>query len=1042
MRDSRLADDGCGVGALPSAAGLRVASVLFAVLVSTAWVAALPVIPDGMTPHEFYGGFFPTEGWLASLEPIPGERRSSPYQRLRVVDRKPEDAKAAWPGAVVLLTREEIGRMEAGLRRFMAVPTASYLGLVPRRNRISGNARVMLGKRDIPCPSADGGHLRWHPDEPDAIRCSRGHVVDPFELFPQTGVFRIAGPAGQEQEYPYHDNADGTKRVYLLGEFMDPLRTLTLARAAGQMAQLYALTSEAAYAIRGAAILTDFALAVPHWPKIARGVYSGLVGADRIRPLSDMRVYAGLWYDKYHSGIGGIPVDLAQAYDLLQSARVWEDLDRQVKGGDARALVESDLFLYTAVDEIRYDIRYPEPKSALSNYIPYQIAGLLAIGRAAGLPELVHYGYWKEQQLARKTLMADGMFPESPSYARQHVYGMARVTRLAEGYTDPPGFVSGIDGARLQDLDMLRDLPELNRAVGVLETLVYPDGSNMMVHDTYGSLLSRGFPAPEETRPRLYPAFGHAVLGRGTLRDGTAIQAHLHYSGNWGHAHLDMLNLILWAYRDELVSDIGYAHTYRMFANNTSSHNLVVVDRRYQERQLGSPGELVGWHAPVGYPQVTEVSAPEAYAQCSRYRRVLFLLPVGGGDNLVLDVFEVTGGSTHEWMGQGNCMVEGTLSVSVPTSPHAESYAADGKFFTPPAHSEYLRQRREKGLNAWWLEPGEDDPWYGVFRDVRKGRAESGLTARFGYQPEDYPELRLHLLSPAEADVYICTVPSLRRTWSKALRREEHEQVEQYRMPKLIVRRDGPAPLSSRFTALWEPMRDNELVASFRDLAPGASGPVALEIRTHAAVGGESIRVLYVPDPTVRLSLADGTELEGRYAVVARGGQGVRVALYDVTWLKTPDCTVAVDQCLPLPLERVARGLGGEYRVELTGSWPACEPAAGLGEGVPNMALLTQEGGRARAFPFDRVEAREDGRVGLLCSADPGFAYDARAGELRDTFSPFNVIGGRARVRLFSRVLLRSATGEPGVWRLRATNPVRVNGRLVEPTSTESEVRQ
>ena len=1042
MRGPRLLGDRSGVVAVPSADGLRATLPALVFLLSTAWGTALPVIPEGMTAQEFYGGFFPTEEWLASLEPVPRGRRQVPFQTIRVVDRTPDDPKASWPGSVVLLTREDVAQLEAGMRRFLAVPPAVYLGLVPRRNRISGNARVMIGKRDIPCPSADGGQLLWFPDDPEAIHCSKGHDVDPFALFPQTGVLRVTGPTGNAQEYPYHDSADGTKRVYLLGEYMDPLRTQVLARAAAHMAQLYALTSDTAYAVRGAAILTDFALAVRHWPKIARGVYSGLAGADRVRPVSDMRVYAGLWYDKYHSGIGGLPVDLARAYDLLQSAPVWEELDRRVDGGDARALVEKDLFLYTAVDEIRYDIRYPEPKSALSNYIPYQIAGLLAIGRAAGLPELVHYGYWKAQQLARKTLMADGMFPESPSYARQHVYGMARVARMAEGTTDPPGFVSTIDRQRFDGLDMLRDLPELQRAVAVLETLTYPDGSNMMVHDTYGSLLSRGFPAPEQTRPRLYPSFGHAVLGRGTLGDGTAVQAHLHYSGNWGHDHLDMLNLSLWAYRDELVSDIGYAHTYRMFANNTSSHNLVVVDRRYQERQLSSPGALVGWHPLRGYPQVVEVSAPEAYPQCSTYRRVLFLVPVGDGDNLVVDIFDVTGGSTHEWMGQGSCMVEGTLSLSVPTSPYAESYAADGKPFTPPAHSEYLRQRRGRGLNAWWLEPGEDDPWYGVFRDVRKGRVDGTLTALFGYEPEDYPELRLRLLSPSEADVYACTVPSLRRTWSAALRREVHEQVEQYRMPKLVVRRDGPAPLSSRFTALWEPMRGQEIVASVRDLAPGTTGPAAMEIRTPPAFGGKSIRVLYSPDPAVRLSLDDGTEFEGRYAVLVKNGQETRIACYDATWLKTPDCTVAVERLAPLPLERVARRGRGEFGVELTGSWAACEPEAGLAAGTPRMAVLTQEGGRARAFPFDRIEAQEDGRVGLVCSTDPGFTYDAQAGALRDTFSPFNVLEGRASVRLFSRVSLRSSVSDPRVWRMWTTDTVRVNGRLVEPTAAETEVRQ
>ena len=695
---------------------------------------ALPKIPKGMSPQEFYGGFFPTEEWVQALEPIARAQRQNPFQTVRIIDRLPDDVKERWTGTIVKLTREQLDDKKSDLRRFLTVAAEGYLGLVPRRNRIAGNTRVMT-RAKVPCPTGDKGLLEWSPDKPDVIRCNRGHNVDPFGMFPQTGAFRITGPLGDEQEYPYHDTPDGKKRIYLNGEYLDPLRMWTLAATARDMGILFSVTGNVEYAKRAAAIVYDFACAVRHWPKVARGYFSGCEGKKRFRPIDDYRVYAGIWYDKYHSGTGSMPLALAQAYDFVVNAPVWEWLDQEA-GGNARAVIDRDLFLYTVRDAIRYDIRYPKPSSALSNYIPYQISGLLAIGRAAGLPELVHYAYWKEQQLARKTLMADGMFPESPSYSRQHVYGMARATKLAEGHSDPPGFASTIDGRRFENLDMLRDLPELRRAVEVLETLVYPNNENMVVHDTYGRLVSRGHPAPARTRPLFYPAFGHAVLARGERGKADQVQAHLHYSGNWGHDHLDMLNLILWAYKEELVSDIGYAHTYRKFANNTSGHNLVVVDRRYQERYLSMPGNLVAWHPVEGGVQVVEVSAPDAYTQCSVYRRALFLIPVGEDDNLVLDIFEVAGGHVHEWMAQGNCMVDGDLEVSVPTAYFAESYADDGKPFTPPATNEYTKLRKKQGLHPHWLGPDEKDPWYGVFRNVHKGKMDGPMVARFTYELE------------------------------------------------------------------------------------------------------------------------------------------------------------------------------------------------------------------------------------------------------------------------------------------------------------------
>ena len=271
-------------------------------------------------------------------------------------------------------------------------------------------------------------------------------------------------------------------RVYLHGEYMDALRVWYLTEAARILGLLYQDTGEEAYAERAAAILYGFGCAVPHWPKVHRG-RPGVAEEDRLRPVADYSVYAGLWYDKYHTGIKYVG-DLAQGYDMVANAPVWETLDRLAPGGDARATVESDLFLYSAKDALRYDVHYPHPESALSNYIPYQVMGLISIGRGAGVPELVHYACWKLRQMAQKTLMADAVFPESVSYAIQHIKGMSNAARLAEGYSDPPGFVSTVDGRRFDALDSARELPQLRRAIETLDTMLYPDGEYMTVHDT------------------------------------------------------------------------------------------------------------------------------------------------------------------------------------------------------------------------------------------------------------------------------------------------------------------------------------------------------------------------------------------------------------------------------------------------------------------------------------------------------------------------------------------------------------------------------
>ncbi len=993
---------------------------------AAAAACALPQIPEGIAPADYYGGFFPTEEWVEALGTVPRDQRTNPFQSIVMVAVAPT-GKDAWSSPQVQLTQGQLDDMTGDLQPYLQVTPEDFLGMVPRRNRIAGNARIMPATRLVKCPTGDGGSLLWTPDRPDELRCTKGHPVDVFAMFPPTGVFEISGPQGEIQKYPYHDAADG-RRIYLNGEYMDSQRVYHLADAAKRLSLLYRATGGRQYATRAAAILYDFACALPHWPKISRG-RAGVAGLQRFRPVDDYQAYSGIWYDKYHSGTAGIPTTLALAYDLVVAADVWTELDQVATGGDARDVIERDLFLYTAKDAVRYDIHHPQTSAALSNYIPYQIRGFTCIGRAVGIPELIHYAYWKQTQLVEKTLMADATFPESPSYARQHIYGMASGCLIAAGYSDPPGFVSTIDGGRFEQLDMWQNIPQLRDAIVTLETMVYPDDNYIMVHDTYSKLVSKGHPAPARTRPLLYPAFGHGVLARGHSDDGDQVQAHLHYSGCWGHDHHDMLNFILWAYRDELISDIGYAHTYRQFSDWSLGHNLVVVDRHNQQR-TPDHGNLLGWHAPDDAVQVIEAADAAVYPQCTSYRRALFLVPLGKHDNLVVDIFDVAGGGTHEWMAQGSCMTDQSLEVSVSTQFFADTYADDGKPFTPPAAAEYIEQRIAEGKHPHHLEPGEADPWYGVFRDVQKGTVTGPFVATFTTDDGSIRPLRVHFLQPREADLYTCTVPSLRRCWNPAINGEDHSLVEKFRMPKLVLRRDGEN-LHSRFVAVWEPQREEErVVEDITDLAADSDNLVALRIRGTSGAEFDDVTVLYTLDPTTEESLAEDIQLRGRYAAITETPAGTNIALYDCTYFRLGDLTVTIQSRPALPLEAVVELGENEFGLRLEGIWPD------LTHQQPDSVefVVVQIGDSQRVCPITRAETVGASTL-LYCARPPGFTYDAEAAaEAKDLFSPYLTLSGQATVALPSRVWLRKAATDDGR-QVRTTDPITLGSQRVEPTA-------
>ena len=987
-------------------AALGMAVCLYLVM-DPLFASAPPKLPKGTAPKMLYGGFFPTEKWIRSLVPVPRDRRSNPQlvQALRT------------------LNGEDVEKLERLARPFLKVAPEDLLGLVPRRNRLAGNARVMPTGGRLPAYPVTGKPLVWTPDRPDELRDSRGEVVDLHALLPPTGTFRIIGPHGDTQEYPYHDRPNGT-RVYLQAEYMDAQRVSCLSQAVRALGILYHRTNDTAYARRAAAILYDFSQAVRHWPKIARGLPYGFEGKERFRPVDEYIRYASLWYDKYHSGIGGDPRMLARGYDLIVRAPVWDWLDAQATGNDARTVIERDLFLVTATDAIRYDVHFPHPESALSNYIPYQARGLICIGAAIGVPELVHYATWKIEQMVEKTLMVDSVFPEGPSYARQHVVNMQIACQLGMGYSDPIGFTSTIDGRRYDRLDVLGALPALRRAVDTLATMTYPNGKYITVDDTHWMGAARHTPH-ERVQSVLFPAYSHAILGRGEETRGDRFQAHLNFSGNWGHDHRDMLGLILWLSGEDLICDIGYVHTYRQYATGTSGHNTVTVDRHAQQR-VNDPGRLLAWHPARNGVQVVAASASHVYPQTSVYRRTLALIPVAD-DNLVLDLFEVQGGRTHEWMAHGCGSIDQTLSVSQPLDFFGDSYADDGKPFLPPDHNQYVKERIAQGLPKWNLDADELDPWYGVFRDVRRGTITGPFEAEFASDGSALADVRLHVLEPTDGQVFAATVPGCRRGAANDM-----ALVEKVRMPKLILRRDGQS-LSSRFVVLWEPVRGRRLVKRVSTISTSDAALTGVQIETADPKIG-TFRVFHASDPSKALQTDSGHRLVGRVAVTASGAASKSVWLYDCTRFCDGDVDVQIEPRCPLPVLEVRVRDDGAHEIVLEGVWDDLADGRQLSFDPPEMVTLTQNGDFHRPIPVVAA-TRQGQQMRLSCRRHPGFRYDRDARRLVETFSPYRTIEGSAFVALPNRAVLERKTKDPDDrWQVVASNPLTVNGNKIRRT--------
>jgi hypothetical protein len=286
-----------------------------------------------------------------------------------------------------------------------------------------------------------------------------------------------------------------------------------------------------------------------------------------------------------------------EAYDLVYDSPEFDRLSQQ-RGYDVRERFESDFFKAT----FAYEDTFGAVINA-GNMAPISLMTAVAMGKVINEPHYVHWAYNWLKEILYGGCFYDGMWKEAPSYHYQTISRVKMDFEVLTGYSDPPGFVDPADGQHFENLNPLAEAPFIATALHAPEVLDFPNGCTTPVHDTWPG--EKRSAARQKTVSTICPGYGHASLGRGEGPD--QMQAQLHFSGAYGHSHLDSLNLTLWAKERELLCDLGYNHTkIRHWNSCTTSHNLVAIDRRDQD-DSNSDGDLL-WC----FPDTVGVAAVEA----------------------------------------------------------------------------------------------------------------------------------------------------------------------------------------------------------------------------------------------------------------------------------------------------------------------------------------------------------------------------------------------------------------------------------------------
>jgi hypothetical protein len=858
------------------------------------------------------------------------------------------------------------------VERLMRLSDAELVRWIPERS----------GFYFVGCPNCKAGtqegQLSWTFDRPDEVFCRYCEMRFPNEKFPENQVVRVTNPRGEVQEYPCWESPEPPPQAGRSGRagqgqarakegyryFFRP-KTWYLAReyfsrAASDFAFLYQRTGDRAYAHKSAIIIDRFAQLYPGYcahfdlPFVQKRVFPGSQGHPF--PVADYRAARWNWW-----AYADVPEDLIRAYGLIRDSG---EID-----ATKQRRIENDFF--------RASVAFVRGfKPSLGNMDPTFLRSLIVAGRTLAEPEYVHAAVDWTGRLVDRQFYADGTWREgSPSYHRQTLGGLDRLVVLLDGYSDPAGYHSPADGSRFDNLNLAGRYPILEKARAFPRLLQYPNGHTVVIHDTWST--DRGGSPSATTGPLLLPAFGHARLGRG--RGGDQLQAHLHFSGGYGHQHNDLLSLTLFSDGSERLADLGYTHTkYRSWSISTLSHNTVMVDGR--EQASGSESEPNDGRLLLYVPgdetfQAIEAGAPRAYpGVVSDYRRMLILIEVSAGRAYVVDLFRVVGGSRHEYAMIGDADNDGALETDLPRTRY-------GEMLLPPGVRVELPTGESVAGRA-----GGHNVAYAFVRDVSAAHPSAPWSARFTSEATPRAGVRVHRPVVSGGDVFFARAPSLRRA------RSDDALVDRFTAPMLVERREGK-DLESTFVSVLEPGAGRPFIASTERLTldKGRPGDLALKITWD----GGTDYLLVSGDPAGSLLQAGDLVMEGRLGFVRLRGDAVgRLTLVGGTRLEKGARRLAGAGVVRSEVVDVLRKAKGDALDGLVIADPL--PSEGRMKGWT--AVVTDPHDFSYGHLIDRL-SKHDGRTVIVLDDDPAFEIDAE-GKSRQVFFPHRSWTGRNRIEI------------------------------------------
>lgn len=370
--------------------------------------------------------------------------------------------------------------------------------------------------------------------------------------------------------------------------------------------------------------------------------------------------------------------------------------------------------------EMGYDVRqyicdnlFFDEGDFLVNHIPVDIAIQSNLsGPYAVLPQVARvldrYDYilWMDSYLdatVRKKIRRDGALEEG------------------EGYSI--GYLNSNQDAAQNTHDFFLTRPATNaaflaisnRALIYNTTLTYGQGQWRAISLPSGQLPAFGdtpynnyFSSHSAGYSMLLPAYGTVSMGAGS--GSQAVQVNQNFSGDNNHMRADMCAYVLWAFNNEYLDNIRYYNGSigRNFGEQMLAYNTVEIDRSnlspYADADTYGNGDLTIYEPGNNGLAMTEIDGQRSYSsKASRFQRLLLMNTVDPARPYLVDVFRVTGGTTHDYLFHGAILWNQKWQCSFPLVTNNNPYPM------------------LEGSETWDL--STDTPYYGFWRNVSSNAA-------------------------------------------------------------------------------------------------------------------------------------------------------------------------------------------------------------------------------------------------------------------------------------------------------------------------------